>query len=559
MSITLAPVTASTSVRSLRTSSHLSGALVSAALTPLAFGIIGYHPFAEDGGLYLAGVKLLLHPSLFPLERAFVLAPMHYSLFAPFVAAVIHFSGLRFETAVLTLFLLALWATIFAGWTIARVCFTEPNERYGATGLFALWLGLPVAGTSLMLVDPYLTARSLSTPFVLIGLAQALSACMARRSGDTGVCARAVAWAAACFVCAAAFHPLMSGYGTTFALTMAWLEGRSLPRRRLTRTCAVLAAALALAAIIQCRAPAEPAAYTAVAMTRRYWYLAHWEWFEWLGLVAPLLLLAVPLLRTGYTEVRILSRTGVLVGCSALAVSLCFARVALAPMGVAHLQPLRVFQVIYAMLFLLLGGWAGRTLLRYDWRRWTCAAIVLGGPALLPSLANEGPTAAHIEVPTSHPARSIGNPWVDAFRWIAKNTPPDALFALDADYTTQPAEDAQSFRAIAERSALPDAAKDGGETSVAPELSDLWTTGASAQRGLSGKTDAERQALLQPLDVSWVVLRANAATGQACPYRNRAVQVCRLEQSPQAAGSSASAQPGSSAAGYKVGVKSERP
>ena len=44
--------------------------------------ILGYHPYAEDGGLYLAGVKYLLNPSLFPQMRQFVTAPLQYSALA---------------------------------------------------------------------------------------------------------------------------------------------------------------------------------------------------------------------------------------------------------------------------------------------------------------------------------------------------------------------------------------------------------------------------------------------------------------------------------------------
>ena len=57
--------------------------LLVSALAIFAFAVAGYHPFAEDGGLYAAGVERLLDPSLFPHETAFVLAPMRHSLFAP--------------------------------------------------------------------------------------------------------------------------------------------------------------------------------------------------------------------------------------------------------------------------------------------------------------------------------------------------------------------------------------------------------------------------------------------------------------------------------------------
>ncbi len=96
------------------------------------------------------------------------------------------------------------------------------------------------------------------------------------------------------------------------------------------------------------------------------------------------------------------------------------------------------------------------------------------------------------------------------------------------------------FRAIAERSALPDYSKDGGEASIAPELTAAWQVGQAAQQGLSGKlqarwsesqgaaADLARVQALAPLGVTWVVMRDRAVTNFECPYANDVVKVCRL-------------------------------
>jgi len=128
------------------------------------------------------------------------------------------------------------------------------------------------------------------------------------------------------------------------------------------------------------------------------------------------------------------------------------------------------------------------------------------------------------------------NEWVEAFDWIRLRTPKDALFALDADYITKPGEDAQSFRAIAERSVLPDYSKDGGEAAITPWLTESWTSGQEAQVNLSGRTDAQRLQLLTPKGVNWIVLEAKAETGFACVFANAAVKVCRLPGTDQAGG-----------------------
>ena len=75
--------------------------------------------------------------------------------------------------------------------------------------------------------------------------------------------------------------------------------------------------------------------------------------------------------------------------------------------------------------------------------------------------------------------------------WISRNTPKDALFAMDADYITKPGEDAQGFRAIAERSVLPDYSKDGGVVANKPLLTGAWMRGQAVQTGLSTENDAD--------------------------------------------------------------------
>jgi hypothetical protein len=117
---------------------------------------------------------------------------------------------------------------------------------------------------------------------------------------------------------------------------------------------------------------------------------------------------------------------------------------------------------------------------------------------------------------------------VRAFVWIRDNTPKDAVFALDSHYITHEGEDAQGFRGIAERSALPDYSKDGGEASITPALASAWAEGQTAQSGLDGESDEARSAKLKKLGVGWVVLERNTATAWPCPYANDAVKVCRI-------------------------------
>jgi hypothetical protein len=190
---------------------------------------------------------------------------------------------------------------------------------------------------------------------------------------------------------------------------------------------------------------------------------------------------------------------------------------------VARLQPLRIFQVVYVVMILAVGAVLSETFLHRKAWRWVTVFGLLAGIMLFVQ-RQTFPNSAHIELPWRAPQ----NQWEQAFAWVSKNTPKDALFALDAHYITNPGEDAQSFRGIAERSALPDYSKDGGRASILPELTSAWMRGETAQTGLSAQSDPQRIATLRPLGVSWVVLAQGAKTNFACAYANGTVKVCRL-------------------------------
>ena len=134
------------------------------------------------------------------------------------------------------------------------------------------------------------------------------------------------------------------------------------------------------------------------------------------------------------------------------------------------------------------------------------------------------PNSAHIEFPGVAPT----NEWEQGFVWIRNHTPEDSVFALDANYITDAGEDAQNFRAIAERSAIPDYSKDGGLAAIAPDLTPDWVDGEAFQQGLDRATDAQRVARLNVSSSGWVVLSRDATTGFDCPYRNNSMKVCRV-------------------------------
>jgi len=509
--------------------------LLAGALTLFAVAINGYHPCAEDGGLYMAGVKRLLDPALYPHSTAFVLEPMRHSLFATTVAAAVRLTHLSLPVVLLALHLASIWLTLFAAWMLAARCWTSRPARAGAVVLLACWLALPIAGTALLFMDPYATARSLSTPAMVLALAGALDMTARGSPFNPQKRQRGLLLCAASLAVAAAMHPLMAAYA--LGATLMLLAARS-PNRTLRRcaTAALAASALALAACLQAVARPESADTIRVALTRTYWFPAQWRWYELAGLAAPLAILSFyawsKLAKTTSTHSlqpidasRALPCMAIAVGATSCLIALLFARVAAPTHLIARLQPLRAFQIVYLVLTLTLGATLGERLLRRRAWRWAAAMLLIGGISFSAG-RTAFPNSNHLELPGIAPR----NPWAQAFLWLRDNTPKDALFALDADYINAPGEDAQCFRAIAQRSALPDYSKDGGEASIAPTLTAEWVLGQAAQQALSAPstTDERRVAALQPLGVTWLVLQAGATTRFDCPYANSAVKLCHL-------------------------------
>lgn len=491
------------------------------ALTALAFFIHGYHPFAEDGGLYLTGVKKSLTPDMYPHETGFVLGHLRFSVFGPALASLVRLTGIKLEIVILLVYLASIWTMLWAAWLLANRCF-QGWQRIGAVTLFATWLTLPVAGTSLMVMDPYVTARSISTPCVLLAIVFALDLFMQRDEGGEHN-RRTLLALGIVLLLAAIMHPLMAAYGLGCLLAL----GGSLSRRKsiwLLTTFAFCAAAITVAALLSRMMQPETADYRLVAMTRYYWFLNQWHWYEWLGLAGPLVILSL----AGFKSQRLgetaqtLARMCVTAGLAATLVAVIFARTDSSSLLIARLQPLRIFQTLYIVMTLYVGAWISSYFgpKRIRW---------IGTFSLFASIMffvqrQTFPASAHIELFQ----RQQQNEWAQAFTWIRGNTPKDALFALDADYITKPGEDAQSFRAIAERSALPDYSKDGGEASITPSLAEQWMVGQKLQERLSEQNDAEKVSELRPMGVQWVVLTKGASTGLVCPYVNSTVKVCQL-------------------------------
>src|SRR5580692_2365396 len=220
----------------------------------------------------------------------------------------------------------------------------------------------------------------------------------------------------------------------------------------------------------------------------------------------PLLLLGIGgTQRRAPWPARALAIAATVLGGCALLVSLCFVHRS-GSLLLARLQVLRAFQFVYVAGVLLAGGMLGRLAERHN-RAIALLGLLLVG-AMIAGQRLTYPESNHVEWPGLTPR----NRWQQAFLWIRANTPRNAIFALDNDYIESAGEDAQGFRATAERSAVADWFKDGGIASNFPQAATLWWQGAQATAELNRANDDQRLARLRPLGVSWIVLPASTAT-----------------------------------------------
>jgi hypothetical protein len=480
-----------------------------AALTLLALLVHGYHPYAEDGGIYAAGIKLRLNPALYGASAEFIRPYMRMSVFSNWNAGLV--SGLHLPLEVVLLLMqvgTTAWL-LYGCLGLARRCFSRVEAQWGAVLLVTLCLTVPAAGTSLFLMDPYLTSRSISTPCTLM----AMGACLDRRMG------LGLMWLAV----AAIFHPLMGIYGAGFVLLLWAME-----RRSRVGVAAVAVGAFVLGGVVTFsqRGVVETANYKAAVLTRYYYFVSMWHWYEWVGLAAPLVLAGIYCRWRAWDMRRadvLLAATAGTLGAIAVGVCVVFTGPGSRSHLVSALQPLRSFLLIYYCMFLLLGGTLAEVWLRRGTWRWAALVLAVGGTMFGFSRATYS-ESAHVEMPGA----AAKNDWVKAFLWIKANTPVDTVVALDADYIQAAGEDGQGFRAIAERSGLADYSKDGGAAAAFPQIADAWMREQAAVTGLSKASDAERRVRVEGFGVGWVVLKRGARTGMDCPYGNGLVKVCRM-------------------------------
>ena len=467
----------------------------------------GFHPFVEDAEIYIPAIKSLLNPALYPQNRGFFASHARLTLFPNLIAGSIRFSHIPFDWSLLLWHFFSIFLLLLACWHLGRVAFRAPIAAWGGVAMVAGLLTIPVAGTALYIMDQYLNPRSLSTPAVLFIIINVVK----RRFW------RALLWTLA----TAAIHPLMIVFGCAYAvilLSMEWWQ-----REPLGSTQGASAVAFFLPLNLF---PPVSDAYREVLDRHSEFFLSHWQWYEWLGLLAPIALVWWFSRIARKRELPVLASL-----CRALVVyQLVFLALSLVLTipprfaNLAELQPMRSLHLVYVMLFTFAGGLLAQFVLRNHVWRWLALFLPLSAGMYFAQRELFSATP-HIEWPGVAPR----NDWVAAFLWIRNNTPLDAYFALNPDHMEIDGEDYHGFRAIAERSMLADKVKDSGVVSMFPAMGQIWQEQVRAQSGWNKFSTQDFLALKQRFGVNWVVLEKPGPPGLVCPYENAKLLVCKLD------------------------------
>lgn len=482
-------------------------------LTLAALAIHGYHLGVEDGEIYIPAVRRLLHPNHFSYATEFFLDHERMSAFAPIVAWSARLAHLSVDWTAFLWYMVTLFATLAGCWMLAAVCFREVRARWCAVLVFTAVMTMPATNTGLLLVDPYLTARSFSTPLTLFVLAEFLE----RRY-----------WAAAALtLVTAAIHPQMAAY-LVFLAGVLWVAEKMRQPAAQRQLVAVPAILLMLPLNLQLGPAPEP--YREALYARDFFFLSTWTWYDWLGLLAPLAFLAwfwKGRLRGTTPAFTRLSLALIPFGLLSIAAGLVLTTSHEFDMLV-RLQPLRCFHLITLIFILLLAGVMGEYLA--NGRAWVTAALslTLSAGMFLVDRATY-PNSAHIELPGR---TTSSNDWVNALLWIRRNTPANAIFAVDSRYFLVPGVDVHGFRAVSGRAALADYFKDGGAVAMFPELAPEWKQMTNATYGLNHFTERDFVRLAQEYPVTWTIVHGPAPAGMSCPYDQRGYAVCKIPDAP---------------------------
>jgi hypothetical protein len=217
-------------------------------------------------------IKRVADPSLYPFGSEFFMSHARLSLFPDLVGRTSRVTHILVDPVIFLWQVVGVFLLLLAAWQLLGACFLSQPARWGGVALLAAVLTVPVAGTALVVMDPYLTARSLSTPATLFAIA----------GYAAGKPWRAAAW----LLLTALVHPQMAMYGVVFFACAAFFAA-SEAQPEFTPAAGLLSlpALPLLFDLKPARGPAREA-----LLSRTFFLVSNWMWYEWLGVFAPLAL-----------------------------------------------------------------------------------------------------------------------------------------------------------------------------------------------------------------------------------------------------------------------------
>ena len=247
--------------------------------TVIGFLVMGYHPGAEDDGIYLSALKSDLNPALFPHDSAFFKLQMRTSIFDTWMAHFVVWTGIPVPWSAILWQTLSILLIVWASWRIVCELFEEPAARWGGVAMLVAMFTLPVAGTAIFIMDQYLHPRNLAAGLILFAVSRIL----------------AEKWWQALPLALLGFvlHPLMGAFGLSFCAVLTVLTSERLrerigiPRAELIPESEVtVAGAIPFGWVFD---PPSPSWLR--ALHSRHWFRFYeWKWYELLGAIAPLAL-----------------------------------------------------------------------------------------------------------------------------------------------------------------------------------------------------------------------------------------------------------------------------
>jgi hypothetical protein len=396
--------------------------LLTLFFTMLGLAVMGYHPGAEDDGIYLAAIKSDLNPSLYPRDADFFRLQLQATFFDKWIAAFVHWTGIPVAITEFFFQFATIVLIVFSCWLIARRLFKETRAQWAGVAMVTAMFTLPVAGTALYLVDQHLHPRNMATALILL----AVSRVLARRKVASDSSADAGVPAASDHGRDGHLLLLLPRAGTISEPLHAWVHSWN------SVEAGAVAAFVPLGWIFERPTPLWREALN----TRTCFFLDRWAWYEWLGAVAPLFLFWLLwrfAKKQGETRLARFALAVFLYGVFQLAVAILMLTPA-ALIRLLPLQPMRFLQLVYVFMTLIGGCLLGKYLLKSSVWRWAVFLVVFNG-GMFVSQRNCSPPASIWNCPDGVPP----TPGCKPSRGSARTRPPTPILPLTPGTWPRPA------------------------------------------------------------------------------------------------------------------------